>query len=458
MRIPGDAEALGRLLLDNPWRTGAPLDPAAIAYPRRAFFDAFLARLDRPGLTVLAGPRRVGKTVLVRQALARLLDTGMPPERLAYADLAAPAVESLPMPRLATLFGLAEGPGVLALDGVHRRPGWEGEAAALVRDCPELTLVAVSALRPATGPAFVLPPLTFCEHLRLSGSENELIETMVFGRTAMYVVRDLPALNRSFLAYLNTGGFPETLLLKPQHGDAGQHLRGAVLEAVLGSDLPARLGVGSTAELAALFTLLARNTGHETAIEPLAETTGLAKNTVRRYLDVLEGAMLIRRMPRLHPEGERFRRMRSFKVHLTIPSLHAALFGPVTAADAAYPALAESAVIGQWLGSQELPRLHFARLPEGPVDLIALDPADDRPAWACRLAGSDNAAEAATAALVRFARKNAPLRWIGATTNTVAALRVHDGIEVWHRPTAQYAYEIGRRTADDARKTTKAQA
>ena len=53
-------------------------------------------------------------------------------------------------------------------------------------------------------------------------------------------------------------------------------------------------------------------------------------------------------------------------------------------------------------------------------------------------------------ALVRFAKLNAPLRWVGATTRTTAALKTHDGIEIWHRPAAQYCYEIGRRAADEA--------
>lgn len=450
----GDGDVLHRLGLDNPWWERGGGETELAAWPRRMFLDAFLRKLERPGALVLAGPRRIGKTVLARQAIRRLLETGRTPRTIAWADLAAPAVDGIPVAeliqRLRTLSEAPDGPGITVLDSIHRRIDWEAELAEAAARFPALTLVAVSALKPK-GRAFILPPLTFCEYLRLTGCETDLIEPMFFGRagaerTAVYVVRDMAELNRRFVRYINAGGFPEALLLRTAHGDAGRHLRTEVLESVLHTDLPALHRIGDTGELNALFTLLAKNTGREVSVEAIAEATNLAKNTVRRYLDVLEAGMLIHRMPRVHTEGGRFQRMRTFKVHLTTPSLHAALFGPADETDPLFPALVESAAVGQWLASAEMERLHFARLPEGVVDLVALDAATDRPAWACQLPADDEA----VAALVRFAKLNAPLRWVGATTRTTAALKTHDGIEIWHRPAAQYCYEIGRRAADEA--------
>ncbi|WP_109117619.1 AAA family ATPase [Azospirillum sp. TSO22-1] len=446
---------LDRLALDNPWWRGAP-DPELAGLPKRAFFDGFLRRLERTGPErplVLIGPRRVGKTVLVRQAIARLIEDGAPPRSLLYADLTAPVVHGVPLERLARGLRAAaglEGPGVLVLDGVHNVRGWEAEVAVLAAALPDLRVVAVaSGAAQRVAGAFVLPPLTFAEYLRLTGAERDLVEPMVFGKgPPMYVVRDMAALNERFGHYINGGGFPEAVLLRPGR-DSARLLRGEVLGALLHQDLPGLAGIAGTAELNALFTLLARNTGREVSIEVLAERAGLAKNTVRRHLDYLEASYLILRMGRVHPAGDRFQRMRTFKVHLAAPCLYAALFGPVAPDDPAFAALTESAIVGQWLASAERTRLAYARLPEGPVDLVALDAVTDRPAWVCVLSGSD---EATINGMIQFAKRNAPLRWVGSTTRTVASLKAHDGVEVWHRPASQYCYEVGRRAVEDALK------
>lgn len=452
MRPPTLTDAVARLTLDNPWWEGG--SSGLVGWPRRGFFDAVFRRLDKPGVVHLAGPRRAGKTVLARQVLDRLIETGTPPRAVVYCDLSSPAADRQPLTDLvaAVRAGAPDGRGVVVLDDAHRRPDWEAEIAALAGAFPALTVLAVSGLRPS-GSHLTLPPLTFQEYLRLTGCEAALIETMFFGkagagRTAMHVVRDMAELDRRFLSYLDGGGYPECVLLRPPAAEGAHILRTRIAEAALLGDLPARLGVGDTGDLQALFLLLAANTGSETSLEALAATSDLAKNTLRRYLDVLEAAMLIHRMPRVHPQGARFRRMRTFKVHLTSPSLYAALFGP--AGEARFAERAESAVIGQWLASPELPRLHFARLGEGDVDLVSLDPDSGRPVWACQLPADDRTGDDAVAGLVRFAHLNAPLRWIGAITRTQAALKAHDGVEVWHRPVAQYCYEIGRRAADDA--------
>ncbi|HEY0833958.1 MAG TPA: AAA family ATPase [Azospirillum sp.] len=460
MRTLDEADVLARLALDNPWwRTGA-VEADVAALPRRALFEAFFARVNRPADApplLLAGPRRVGKSVLIRQTVARLIDAGVDPRAILYVPLDAPALHGVPLDRLVGAARTPDRPGFLFLDGVHHLRDWEAAVAALAAAQPGLRIVASlaggGAPRPRDGVLFVLPPLTFCEYLRVTGAERDLIEPMFFGKgPPMYVVRDVTALNERFVHYINGGGFPEAVLLRPAPGDAARHLRDGVLPALLHNDQPGLTGIASTPELNALFALLARNTGREVSIEAIAERAGIAKNTIRRYLDYLEAAFLIIRMGRVHPEGGRFQRMRTFKVHLSSPCLYAALFGPVAADDPLFPALAESAIIGQWLASADLPNLVYARLAEGAVDLVALSPDTGRPAWACALPGTDGSVDGDSTinGLIQFSRRNAPLRWIGATTRTQAALRPHDGVEIWHRPASQYCYEAGRRVADEA--------
>lgn len=448
-----------RLTLENPWWRGAG-DPDAVL-PRRDLFERLFRTVhDGTGVIRLAGPRRVGKSVLIRQLILRLLQTGLPPDAVAVIPWDAPALSGVPLERLWSALPLAgrEGWRLLVLDGCQHRSTAQAEAAALAAAEPGLCLVTVSALGGAAGADLVLPPLRFCEYLRLTGAEDDLVEPVFLGRSGrpgMFAVRDMAGLNRRFADYLAGGGFPEAVLLR-QGGDGGRILRDRVIDALLHHDLPALCGLGDSAGLTDLFVRLAHASGRELTIEGLSEETGLAKNTVRRYLDHLESAFLITRMGRVHPAGDRFRRMRSFKLHLTAPCLHAALFGPSPPDSPAFAALAEGAIVGQWLGSAERERLVFCRLAQGTVDLVGLSAEDDRPVWACAVPGNDDSVgdQNWISGLIQFSRLNPGLRWLGATTRSIAALRSHileDGrkVEVWHRPAAQYGYEVGRRIASE---------
>lgn len=467
---PDDADVVCRLSADNPWRAAPPgwRDSAAL-WPRRQIFDRVFNRLrdavarpERAPALALVGPRRVGKTALLRQLAGRLLETGVAEaQSVLLLDAAAPVLIGRDLSEAVELLAAGAEPRVLLLDGAERRADWPAELRRLRARFPGAAVLAASALRPdgdgAAGlgelETLVLPPLGFAEYLRLVGAEKTLLEPMRFGGRTMYAAPDPAALDRAFLAWLNGGGFPEIVLLPTAAAGGGGGTEAACARLaglILDEGLAARRGVADPMELQALFVRLARNTGGETSVEELAAASGLAKNTVRRYLDYLEAAGLVRRMPRVHPAGGRFRRMRTFKIHLAAPCLYAGLFGPVGPAHPALAALTETGVLAQWQGSRQQDGLHFARLPEGPVDLIGLDPDSGRPAWACALAGRDDSLDGAgVEGLIAFARRNAPLRWLGATTRTKAGLRSHGGLEVWHRPAGQYCYEVARRVAEE---------
>jgi uncharacterized protein len=472
---PNDDDATRRLLSDNPWIDAGPAWAAAVSrMPRRSAFERVFNRLhramakpDRAAPLALIGPRRAGKSVLLRQLVARLLELGVEPTGVHLIDASLPALLGRDLDDAAALIARRSGadPAVLLIDQAESRPDWPAALRRLRARFPGAAILAASGLVPADDGAggvamletLTLPPVGFAEYLRLTGTEKTLLEPMAFGGRTMYAVPDAAALDRAFLAWLNSGGFPETVLLPPpsafdgENASAAARLRSRVTPVMLDEGLAARYGIAAPAELHNLFVRLARNTGGEMSVEELAAACGAAKNTVRRYLDYLEAAGLIRRMPRVHPAGGRFRRMRTFKVHLTAPCLYAGLFGPVDAAHPALPALTETGILAQWQGSRQRDGLHFARLPEGPVDLIGLDPDSLRPSWACALAGRDDSLEGTgIEGLIAFARRNAPLRWLGATTRTKAALRNHGGLEVWHRPAGQYCYEVGRRMAEEA--------
>ena len=135
-------------------------------------------------------------------------------------------------------------------------------------------------------------------------------------------------------------------------------------------DLPSLYGISDIQELNRLFTTLAYNSGHEVSLEGLSKSSGVAKNTIKRYLEYLEAAFLIRRVERIDRNAKRFKRAVSFKVYLINPSMRAALFGRIDGDDVAMGAMTETAIFSQWQHSKT--ELYYARWNSGEIDIVYL--------------------------------------------------------------------------------------
>ena len=214
---------------------------------------------------------------------------------------------------------------------------------------------------------FLLPPLTFHEYLDLQGIEG-LVEV---ASDREYRVADIEALNRHFVDYVNFGGFPEAVSSPAIRTDVARYIGADIVDKVLLRDLPSLYGIQDVQELNALFMTLVFNTAEEVSMDALSQGSGVSRPTVKRYLEYLEAAFLIRIVHRIDRNARRFRRTTSFKVYVTTPALRCALFGPVAADDEEMGPIAETAVYAQWFHADL--NLHYARWRNGEVDIVLLD-------------------------------------------------------------------------------------
>ncbi|EKD97852.1 MAG: hypothetical protein ACD_23C00709G0001, partial [uncultured bacterium] len=88
-------EVQRRFNLDNPWwRAGQGIDAQEETWPRRAYFEPFAQLALQTSVkraVVLIGPRRVGKTVMLKHLVARLLGTpGVVGTQVLYVSLDTP--------------------------------------------------------------------------------------------------------------------------------------------------------------------------------------------------------------------------------------------------------------------------------------------------------------------------------------------------------------------------------
>jgi hypothetical protein len=465
-----ETDILQSLLRDNPWWERQVASPLADFSHMRGYFRSFQELALNWGVrrtVILMGPRRVGKTVMLQQLIGHAINDGFPPERILFASIDTPLYSGMPLERLIALFEkqTQHEPSdrrIIIFDEIQYLKDWETHLKVLTDRYPDTRFIAsgsaAAALRLKSQESgagrftdFFLPPLTFAEFLDFLDLENDLVQAEPRGHTQRFRTSDITALNNAFIDYLNFGGYPEAVLNPDIQKQVQRYLGRDIVDKVLLRDLPSLYGIQDIQELNRLFTTIAYHSGQEISLEGLASSSGVAKNTISRYLEYLEAAFLIVRVRRVDQSGRTFQRMRHFKVYLTNPSMRAALFAPLKEDDDAMGNMAETAIFSQWFHSDQIANIHYARWKSGrqdrEVDLIRVDPATLRPAWAYEIKWSDRYVDhpGELTGLIEFAKKNIrrPIP-VGASTRTKTGESTVDGIAIRHFPCALHCYQIGR--------------
>ena len=465
MREVTEKEVKIRLTFDNPWwGEQAGIATEIRGWPKRAYFEAFsrlVAETDVRRAVVLMGPRRIGKTVMIQQTVQHLIDRGTEPKSVLYVSLDTPTYMGLALERLFRLFTehfghRRESRLYVFFDEVQYLKDWQVHLKSLVDSFPAVRFVAsgsaAAALRLKSNESgagrftdFLLPPLTFPEFLLFREGDQDLFPLEKMTGLAL-AGRSISELNDAFIDYLNFGGFPEAVFAEEIQLNFERFVGSDILDKILLRDLPSLYGISDTRELNRLFATLAYNTGNEVSLDGLSASSGIAKNTLRRYLEYLEAAFLIRRVHRVDQNARRFRRAVTFKVYLTSPCLRAALFGPVAPKDEAMGYLAETAVVSQIVHSGLISAYHYARWRDGEVDLVGLDPISLKPTSAAEIKWSDRAWEAPArelGSLIRFCQ-TVGLDSALVLTRTKTGTKSVDGIELLFGPVAHGCLVIAR--------------
>ena len=456
-----------RMRAENPWWEGGDIRADYRALNPRAYFERFARLVEETGVhraVVLMGPRRVGKTVLLHHAIARLLaGSEYGPRDIGYISLDHPLYTRLSIDEAAVEIRRAsenlDGPRVLILDEIQYLADWERHLKAFVDIHPGVKCVvsgsAAAALRLKSMESgagrftdFLLPPLTFHEYLDLRGIGG-LVECRPRHDEPdkhEYMTDDIAGLNRHFVDYLNFGGYPEAVSSPAIRSDPARYIGADIVDKVLLRDLPSLYGIQDVQELNALFMTLAYNTAGELSLDALSQQSGVSKPTIRRYLEYLEAAFLIKVVHRVDQNARRFKRANYFKVYVTTPALRCALFGPVAEDDAEMGQLAETAVYAQWFHTDDIHRLHYARWKESEVDIVYLG-FQQNPIWCVEVKWSDRTPRHPEDLKGVFAIANRyPAISASITTRTIEARsRSWPGVEpLKFTPTSLYCYTVGR--------------
>jgi predicted AAA+ superfamily ATPase len=455
-------QVLDKIATENPWLKPPHEVPAPFKdWEPRTYIELLHPQVKNTKVrraVVLMGPRRVGKTVLKHHCIQKLLKIGVRHNRIFYLSVDHPIYTGLDLEQLLLMCSKLAGVDCtksrcfVFFDEIQYLKNWELYLKAIIDHYPKVKCIvsgsAAAALKLKSSESgagrfteFLLPPLTFHEYVHLLG-KDKVIKLRIEREVARVDASNLKVLNNMFLDYMNFGGYPEALFSEEIRSDPARFIKSDIIDKVLLRDLPSLYGIEDIQELNYLFTTLAFNTANEVSLEQLSKNSGVAKNTIKRYLEYLEAAFLIKIVHRVDINARRFRRANYFKIYLTNPSIRSALFSPITNKDPYIGYLVETAIFSQWFHSYIT--LHYARWNTGEIDIVNLSGEKQKPIWVVEAKWSDKPYRnpGKLNNIVHFCHNNNLKRAL-VTTHTKRGSTTIKSVDIEFMPASEYCYILG---------------
>lgn len=460
-----EEEIRKRMVSDNPWWELGKVDEYFTQLPRRAYLDDFyrlVTDLTVRRAVILMGPRRVGKTVMIYHSIDRLISSGVDPKKIIYVSVDTPIYNNI---SLENLFSLARkalkneenhAGYYVFFDEIQYLKNWEVHLKSMVDTFRSSRFVASGSAAAAlkmksieSGAGrfsdFLLPPLTFYEYIQFKKLDSLIVKSN--NGISPYDTINIEALNRHFVEYINFGGYPEVVFSETIRRNPGQYIKNDIIDKVLLRDLPSLYGISDIQELNKLFVHIAFRSGNEFSYETLSTEAGIRKETIKRYLEYLEAAFLIKVVNRIDQNAKRMQRVTSFKIYLTNPSLRCALFTPIGDSDEFMGSMVETAVFSQWIqgGKADFFYANWTKgRSKGEVDIVWIDMATQKAISVAEIKWTDRFVEnpSELKSLYSFLSLNPSVKKIFVTSKTHFGIHCIPEGKIMFIPVAIYSYWI----------------
>jgi len=476
-----EKQVIGRLRVDNPWWTENEIAPYYLEMHPRLYLDIFYPLVidkEIQRAVILMGPRRVGKTVMLYHTIQRLITDGVSPQNIIYISVETPIYNKIYLEQLFNLAKQALGKTnskesfYVFFDEIQYLKDWEVNLKSLVDTYHNVKFIAsgsaAAELKKRSNESgagrftdFNLPPLTFYEYIHLKDYvqlmrpvDMEWSEGSIVANTTI----DITKLNKLFIDYINYGGYPEVVFSQRIQENPGQFIRHDIIDKVLLRDLPSLYGISDVQELNSLFTMIAYHSGAQFSYEGLSKDSGVKKDTLRKYIQYLEAAFLVKKIRRADDTAKDYKREMLFKLYLTNPSLRCALFQPIDETDAVIGNMVETAVYAQWIPRNA--NIAYANWNEGnkkkgEVDIVGINRALQKPEWAVEVKWSNkpfNNPGSELKSLGTFMSANGLTHAIVTSISEIGKKEMPYGC-LQFMPVACYAYTVGENTLKTTRES-----
>lgn len=456
---------VNRAVFDNVWwRTGKVASEFENAKSRLFLgeFYRYVTDLSVNRAMLLLGPRRVGKTWLLQHTIRKLLtDEVAKPNHILFFSVDIPVYHGMSLEDLvhlgAEIANVDEKSERLFVffDEIQYLKDWQNHLKTLVDSYPNIRFVAsgsaASALSKGSRESgagrfsdHLLPPLSFYEYLVLKGGETAITQRELENGMVIPYVADVEGLNKTFLDYLNFGGYPELVFHESERDDSRRFIQRDIVDKILLRDLPSLYNIHDVRELQSFFSYLAFHSGMVQSFEALSKGSGIPKYSINQYLQYLEESYLVSRLDRVDITALGLKRATQFKLYLTNASLRAAMFQPIEPEqEPFFGHMVETTVSAQFGIGEDRSQLRYARWKTGQtdheIDFIRINPGTQLPVGALEVKWSDAPFERPDrlAGGLTFLKRN-NLKQLVVTSRTKIGVKHVGDIEITYIPTALY--------------------
>ena len=277
-------------------------------YPRerylhrlRLFYD------DEEIIKVLTGIRRCGKSTILKLAMRELIERGVPLENIIYLNLDAKPYKGIRKPAKlervidGELANAKEGRKYLFVDEIQNVKGYERLINAY-RDGGGISIFI-------TGSNSYLLSGKLATHLTGRYLEMEVSTLTYEEYVGMKAFLGIAPSQDEFVRYIHDGGFPLSVTLEDDE-KRGIYIRGIISE-IFEKDIRRNKRIRNRALFEDIQTYVINNFGSKTSVSSLCDylskTRGepVKRETVYRYLQVLEDAKILSRCKRFDMKSRR---------------------------------------------------------------------------------------------------------------------------------------------------------
>lgn len=308
------------MLAQNPWWQEL-FRPDEGNLPRRDCYSSVRKGLAEPFAQVLLGIRRVGKSTLIRQVIADLLEAGIDARRILYFSFDRYAVEKTPeaLEMVIRLFfdrtirkplHQIKEPCYLFIDEIQYIDYWSDIVKRFYDQSKQLKFVLTGSqstkLQGASQGSLAgriieyhLEPLSYSEYCKITGISVpaflelfELKDRDWRAELEGFEFRSGQSIRQNIPAYLSYGQFPEVA----NSGNiklSQSYICESILGKILASDLPIHYGIENLEAFKVMAHHLITNSGSLFELSNIGSELGIAKATTEKYLGYLCESTLI---------------------------------------------------------------------------------------------------------------------------------------------------------------------
>lgn len=284
-----------------------------VMFVTRYIYPALLAHSTKKQITVLTGMRRTGKTTLLKQLMAQC-DIS----QKHYFDLERIDIRALfSEPNYETIVQALSQQGadfskkvLICIDEIQLVPNLPSVLKYLYDKYDVKFIVTGSSAYymknqfseslAGRKKIFEIYPLTFGELLVFKGVQAGKPDIQ---KASKFISSEYERLKGYYDEFIDFGGFPEVVLA--DSAEDKRDLISDILSSYINFDLTLLSDIRSPTNLYKLIKLLSVRIGTKLDISKLTSLTGMARQTVENYLDLLEKSYLIKTIPVLANSPDR---------------------------------------------------------------------------------------------------------------------------------------------------------